>query len=222
MALATLTLFKNLYGEPAAASDPQAQAMLDAASSAIESWCMRTFASASYVEYHTGNGTARLALRHRPVIAVSELLYDPAGHFGEASGGFASTTALSEGIDWVLDADRGTGSISSSGILFRIGGMWPLASRLPVRMAHEAGPAYGSIKVTYTAGYATIPADLQHACCQLAARMLRGFRLGGDALKTERLGDYSYGLGALEDSGSKDPAIGSIRAVLSRYKEMGW
>lgn len=65
------------------------------------------------------------------------------------------------------------------------------------------------VNVTYTAGYATVPADVVDLVCRLAARQLVAYRESGDGtgmadrlLMQERIGDYSvmYAAGATDTS----------------------
>lgn len=49
------------------------EAAINAASDQIESFCDRTFASATYTHRFNGSGTPRLVLRHKPVTAVTRV-----------------------------------------------------------------------------------------------------------------------------------------------------
>ncbi len=55
-----------------------------------------------------------------------------------------------------------------------------------------------NIKITYSAGYATIPADLAQACIELVATIHNRRKTGG--AKSESIGDYSITYGDLEAS----------------------
>lgn len=220
MGFSTLASLKTMLKLSGTSEDSRLQDFLDAADACIRSWCRRDFDARSYVEYHNGNGTRRLALRQRPVTAVSSVKVDEGGAFGKADGSFGSATALTEGVDWCLDCEEG-GSTSSSGVLFRIGSVWPLRAFVPSRgfLANDASVSPGCIRVAYTAGYAPIPADISLAARLLAARMRRESEFGGYSLYSERLGDYSYRLGKVDNH---DPEIGTIRSILARYRESGW
>ena len=89
----------------------------------------------------------------------------------------------------------------------------------PTKLTPEVGPAPGSIKVIYVAGYSPVPEDLQFAVAFLVSGMKRNVPLGG-SLESERIGDYSYKLrfpqrGELEE-------LGSARQLLSVYKEVAF
>lgn len=51
--------------------------------------------------------------------------------------------------------------------------------------------AVKSVLVEYTAGYATVPDDIEQACIEVAAMMYRD-RRRDSGLASESLGDYSY------------------------------
>jgi hypothetical protein len=51
--------------------------------------------------------------------------------------------------------------------------------------------AVKSVLIEYTAGYATVPDDIEQACIEIAAMMYRD-RRRDSGLASESLGDYSY------------------------------
>lgn len=220
--LTTLARLKAVLGVSSTDSsqDDLLQLYVDSANEAVEVYCGRTFASADYVQYYTGNNTYRLVLRQRPVTAVSEVRFDGSGYFGQRDGGFDSTTVLTEGVDYCLDWDSGA-NYSKSGILFRIGTIWPMLHRqiYYTRLSPDIGPALGNLKVSYTAGYPTIPADLSLAATQVAAHMKRVSALGGYNLQSERIGDYRY---EMFTKLLVNNEVGGVLATLARYKDIGW
>ncbi len=84
-----------------------------------------------------------------------------------------------------------------------------------------------SISVDYTAGYATIPDDLEHVCLEIAA-YLYGISKGDPSVQSESIGDYSYestrhvwakigqGTGAVEDIWNELTAM--AKATLEKYR----
>lgn len=190
----------------------------------IETYCKRTFAQATYTEYYSGRNEEKLVLRQRPVTAVLNVWEDPTGYFGQASGAFASTTLLVNATDYVLDYDDGVPQ-SNSGLLIRLRGAfanlawpyWPIAQAGSFRpLSASPLPRWfwgrGNIKVQYTAGYATIPSDLQSAANMLVAWMIENVPQGNE-ISSESMGAYSYSI-------STSPALGGVRQILSRYKEL--
>jgi hypothetical protein len=60
-----------------AAENKLIDALVAAASAAIQKWCRRNFALGRYDEVHNGNGACRLLLDHFPVAAVERVAHDP-------------------------------------------------------------------------------------------------------------------------------------------------
>ncbi len=154
--------------------------------------------SVESTEYYDGHDSERLALRRRPVTAIEDVWYDPAGAYGHGPDAFTNDP-LVLGEHYApqrLDESEENGSI-----LRRLYGTW----------CDEPG----SIKVTYTAAHETAPADLTLAVCQLAAATIKGLDKGGP-LQSETLGKYSYEL--LTESSSLDML--TCRSILGRYREV--
>ena len=72
---------------------------------------------------------------------------------------------------------------------------------------------YRSVLIDYTAGYATIPTDVENAVISVAARLYRG-RTRDPGVQSESLGGYSYSLRA---SGDLDA---SEKAMLNAYRRL--
>lgn len=221
MALCELDYVKELLGVTGTSEDTRLQIWIDSADRAIKHHCNREFELAAYTEFHTGTNAPRLALRHYPVTAITGVWLDHRGYFGTGEDAFSSLTQLVEGKDFVLDRGHGGTPISQTGILYRLHSVWPMIARAraPYRLAREWGSDWGNIKVTYTAGYSPIPADLSYACATLVAQMRRTFVLGGTQIESERIGDYSYKL-ALGCLDSVD--LASTRSLIALYKSLPW
>lgn len=167
-------------------------------------------------EFYAGNGSAKLLLRQTPVQAVASVYQDDSACYGEAAGAFASDTLLTAGEDYCLIRDNGFGGeVSKSGILMRVGSTWPAASqRLSGLLTQGITEGVGNIKVTYTAGYTPVPADLVSAVHQLAAEHRRSSDSGG-AMQSESFDYYSYEKMSPVDQAK---AIGSVKSILANYK----
>lgn len=199
----------------------QIAALLPAADQAVKTYLQRDIEYQTYTEYLTGNNQQRITLRQTPVAAITNLWVNDSGYFGmNTDSPFDETTLLTQGQHYVLDIDQSDGS-SLSGIIFRIGAIWPIIARLVATnlLSPFQGPCLGNIKVEYSAGYQTIPADLQFAVALTANFMKRTINYGGLMLENERLGDYAYSL--LVNPLYMQQA-GSILQILGRYKEVGW
>ena len=70
-----------------------------------------------------------------------------------------------------------------------------------------------NIRVKYTAGYATVPEDVQQACAMAVADAFHRLERDGN-LNSERLGDYSFSAG--EGRAFLTP---DVRSILARYRD---
>lgn len=146
------------------------EGLVDSASGAIETFCGRKLKSRTYTdEKYDGDGTMSvLILKQYPVSMVDSLYDDPKGVFG--------SNTLVDPNSYRLYGE--------AGIIKLISGVFSAGTQ--------------NIKVTYTAGYVTIPYELNLACKILAADYY--FKApagkGRQGIKTERLaqgqGDISF------------------------------
>lgn len=121
----------------------------------IESYTKRVFGPQTYTDILSGNGSATLALRQRPVLSVASVYSDVLAYYGTGEGAFPSPP-LEEGAQngYALEWDSGPGTQSSNGLLLMIGNCWPR----PIANAYGLlstiqGPNVGNIKATYLAGF---------------------------------------------------------------------
>lgn len=174
-------------------------------------------ATATYTEYYAGNGLSQLVLRNRPVQNITSVYEDNAALYGYATGAFASDTLLVAGVDYVLKRDGGPLDISRSGILLRIGAVWPAASlELEALLTQGSIEAVGNLKVTYVAGFATVPADLALAVHQLVAELL-GSASSGGAMQSETLDYYTY---SKANTKQLMASMVSVKSLLAPYMEV--
>lgn len=214
--LAQIKSFLNIPGSDTT-QDSQLSGLQVAAESIIQSRLKRNLEPASYTEYHAGNSQRTIALRNRPVISITSIHEDFNGFSGTKDNSFGPDTLLLPGHHYALDVDTGT-TTSKSGLVIRIGGVWMEIGRVyfPGKLAAEIGPTYGNLKITYTAGYEVIPQDIQYAVCLLISVMKRTLPFGGN-VASEKIGDYEYKM--FDPTSGKDPLIGSVDQILSRYRE---
>jgi hypothetical protein len=143
--LTTIDRLKEALGEKSDLDDVRLTRLLTAASEYIEAYCGRDFLSVSHTEYHDGTGTDSLLLRHYPIIGTPAVL--------------ESGTALAVGQDPSANPPPEVLIYPEEGRLVRNFGVW-----------------YGYhnyYKITYTAGYATVPAAIVQAAIDLASLMAR-------------------------------------------------
>jgi hypothetical protein len=143
---------------------------------------------------------------------------DEGALFGQAVGAFPASTMLTPGIDFALDVDQPDGYTSRSGLIYCNNGPWPMPfTYSPGRISPDLGPRKGNVLVHYTAGYASVPTDIQLACNLMIARV-RKLSIYGEALTAERDEVFSYNLKSAAKLGLISPEVSSR---LARYRNVG-
>jgi hypothetical protein len=221
--------YKEFVKDSTSTYDENYLRILTLASAGVETYCGRTFAQASYTEYVSGTGHPELLCRHRPVVTSGLTVYlDSAGYWGQGSGAFASTTALTAGSDYALRIDEPEASRSKSGILVWLGGSaessgwpsWRSTGLLTPGIVQSGWPVgQGNIKLVYTAGFADIPDQVELATYILAQGLVaatdnNSFQDVGESLGPYRLEKAQLQYYARELIGFKD--------ALVRYREVSW
>lgn len=182
----------------------------------VDSCCNRTFALASYTEFYSGKGYPLLPLRQRPVLSVESVYLDDTGYWGDGPDAFDSAKLLVEGTDFALQRDQPDGS-SLCGLLYRIGGVWrrPIGRLVPpgvTIIATVPVQPNGNLKVSYTAGYETVPGPVKLAVQIAIARLFRTGKFGA-ALTDFAFEDYSYKLAI----GDPDDILGPAKRMLAKF-----
>lgn len=174
-----------------------------------------TFAR-TYTEFYEGTGRREFRLNQRPVLSITSLYEDLSAAYGEATDAFAASTLLTAGTHYNLVRDaQAYAEKSRSGWVAKMGGVWtrPVMGTEGL-LVGSAGSSNGSIKVTYTAGYVTIPADIAMAVCALVAEARRTVPSGG-AMQSESFYGYSY---SLADATASLNSMASVKSLLAKYK----
>lgn len=139
--------------------------IINRATDIIEKYCNgRRFASTAYTnQEYDGTGTKYIDLKHWPVTALTA--YD------RNDGDFSTTNWNTLNVENIKLIDDGDG---------------------PGQVFYSFGFARGvrNYRFTYTAGYSTIPNDIEEACLQLASYIYNDKKNKG--MKSESLGEYSY------------------------------
>jgi hypothetical protein len=132
------------------------EALISIVERIIEDFCgvPSTFFKASGLtitdEYHDSDGSGYLWLKYRPVISVTKLEYNE--------------KALTETASWVeLLAGPGMGK---NYLLYAEKGLIYVYQEAP-------GEGYRNIRVTYVAGYTTVPGPVAQACKELVSEWIR-------------------------------------------------
>lgn len=206
MALTSTNSVKLYLGITSNAEDPFFDATVIQVDALIKRYLGQNIESASYTEYYGGNNDYCLALRQGPVTAITSVHLDAYGFYGMASDPFPSGTALTAGVDYAFAGGRR---------LMRLNGVWPGIRRRTAGMLSAAlEPALGNIKVVYTAGYASVPADLTLAANILVGLIRQDREQGGGTLTSESYEGYSYSLQRAESY------LGQVRHLLAPYRMM--
>ena len=103
--------------------------------------------------------------------------------------------------EFTYDYERGRLTIDRSWFAY-----WPLQKGVMPNVAK-------SILVEYTAGYATVPDDIEQACIEVSAMLYRDRKRDGN-LQSESLGDYSYSRATVAEMNAK------LDGLLERWKEI--
>jgi hypothetical protein len=164
-ALTTLDHLKEVLGETTNDNNTLLENIINRATDTIESYCNnRRFKSTVYTEeMYDGTGTHYINLRQYPVTEVTVV---------EQNNGIAGDP------HWdVVDSDLGSYIEDGHG---------------PGQLYYEHVFVRGArnYRTTYTAGYTTIPYDLEQACLDLCVWFYKQRQTL--VMKSETLGEYSY------------------------------
>lgn len=164
------------------------QDLLDAATTMIENFCDRTFASTAYTAKQDGTGAQWIYVDNPPLISFTQVIIEDPDGTTETIAASQFRTDSDAGKIWFRD------DANSSYSYFPCG--------------------FQNIRIDYTGGFATIPASVQRACL-LVARALYAQTSGGvnAAMQSERMGEHNYTRISTQD----DPMTESARALLNPY-----
>jgi hypothetical protein len=162
-------------------SDPLLERLITACSTYIQGSDLmsRLVKSQSYGEVRNGNGGTRLMLKNFPVTAVASL----------------AVNGLPVTVRPALSAGGGPGYLFDEISVMVSGWCFPFG--------------YGNVEVSYTAGYATVPADIEQACIDMI----------GDWFKyRDRIGQLSMGIEGQTISFTNVPIPARAKGVLNGYR----
>lgn len=209
MALATLADLKTYLSITGTTEDARLTMMLNAAMANVIKACSGwQFEQSTFTEYYRPDGTT-LILKRRPVKSLTSVYEDTTANWGQTSGSFSSSALLTEGTDYALikDGDGVNGVVSKSGLIERIGRVWPrVAEPAQVYGTNSSSilqkviPGYGTVKITYVAGYDAVPDDVVLAVYAEVDMMRLMRKKGGGTVQSENLGEYGYTLANVDQS----------------------
>lgn len=164
-ALTSLSNLKEVLGITDGEQDSLLENIINRATDIIENYCNgRRFASTTYSdEEYDGTDTKYINARQWPITAVTA--------YEKNYGSVGTTDWNSLQSDWFKYIDDGQG---------------------PGQFYYEYGFNKGTrnYRFSYTAGYTTIPNDLEQACIDICVWIYKDRQTKG--MKSESLGEYSY------------------------------
>lgn len=177
MAITTVALVKSFLHKTDATDDTLLGSIVDWVIGWVENtFCNRTFDSTVYTaQKYDGDGSRSLILRQYPIISIAQIDID---------GSTLDSTAYYDPTNY---AD---GIYADLGIVKRVDyGIWI--------------KGFQHIEVTYTAGYATIPEDLELCATKIAADIFNETKTAAQGqagpIKAEKIGQYSITYAGLEN-----------------------
>lgn len=162
--------------------DEQIKSFINRALGILERYIGRQIKSREYTEYYDGDGTDQLLVNHWPIISVASLHDDP-------DRAFTSETLI-DSTDYNIYANEGM-----------------------IRLFNDEGvfvTGEQNIKLVYTAGYATIPDDLELAATILVAHFYN---------KSAGEGHTSLGLGGFNKSFNMAAIPDEVRFIVEPYRK---
>ena len=184
--LATLADVKSALGVDSAetADDAKYQRLIRDASATIAGYCQRQFRVLDYQERYDGDGSPLLRLRHTPIVSVQSLSID---------GTVVPSTDYSvydEFLQCVNEADY-SARLRTSGRIFPEGTL--------------------NVLVSYSAGYAVVPAEINHACVLQVSYLMNTLTRQGIVNE----GNTTAGVQTSFSEGTLAPAV---RSICNRYR----
>lgn len=177
-----------------------------------------------YTEYYSGDGTAILRLRNRPVISIGSVYLDSGAYYEQAPNAFAASTLLTAGTDYVLEKNSAVDTAGSKGgRVLRTAGSWSSRlGRIRGLLAGVLEDGKGNIKITYTAGYSSIVWDIQLAAHRMMQRQLE-VATGANVYASESYENYSYSRVSAGAQAVAGPlGVESVVDLLAPYKMWPW
>ena len=164
-------------------NDQKLAGMVSAASQFIRTYTGRDFAVTTYSEIRDGNGGTELFLAHGPATSVSSLTIN---------AGLPIAAQAAEG-------QQGRFLVPPGNVLALTG--------------YAFSKGRKNVRVTYTAGSATIPADIAQACAEIVLQAFKRLKRGPD-VQTETITPG----GGETFSFKLDDIPATAKATLNRYR----
>jgi len=192
--LTTLANVKQYLGITTATDDAMLDRMITATSNYIESYINRQFKSRSYTDVSDGNNGDVCAFQNYPVTAVSSVQIS-SGYFGASYGNYngGGVITIQPSVDGF-----------SQGYVFD--------TKFLKLLGYRFARGRNNVHVTYTAGYATIPPEIEQACIELISlRYKEKNRIGEKSKSAGGQETVSYNIATFPES---------VKTILNNYKKV--
>lgn len=193
--LVALADLKTYLGITSSGQDAKLSAVKTDIEDAVKKYCGRDLLvpSTPYTEYYAGDGSQRLIVDQRPVVSVSSIYIDPSCLFESGS----------------LVPNLNSGSPAEL-----ISSQRQLDSGIIELFSYAFLRGRRSVKITYSAGYATVPSDLQRAVKLICAKAWKVQEL-------QMIGQISQQVGDKTVTYEPDAWPKEAAEILGRYRRIG-
>ena len=164
--------------------DQEIEDLINACYLMLEGYIHHPLKATDYTEYYDGDGTNSLVLRKYPINSVASIYDDIDRVF--------AATELVAAADYVIDNEEEVGTVR----LFQNTAIFQKGIK--------------NIKITYNAGYTTIPKDAARACIMLVSYYFN--RQGSEGMTAQSIGGKS-------ESYVDEALPLYIRQMVNKYKE---
>jgi len=158
-ALITLQQLKDKLGITDTSQDDYLEFIINAISDDFEQYCDRVFREVTITDYElVGNDRSKIVLPQRPITSIDSV--------------YLNGCLLEEKVDDEYGGYfRVNQTDADAGVVTRQAGWWAKTFvNNPLAQNRDYDKNNVNIKITYTGGYSTIPANLQMACLSECAR----------------------------------------------------
>lgn len=193
--IATLDYLKAQLGITDTNSDTLLSTnIMPGANAAIENYCKQVFEVATYSDYLRGQDDFILQLPHCPIVSITSITIDP----------YETSPEVIAGGNTAFDANRGQ--------------CWVLPTYSGSQFFRKAWRGIPNVLVSYSAGYSTIPSDLQDAFALACKQRLLSIGNTSDtqSLSMEKVGDWQGTYASTTSFIDKDMGV---KLILDRYKD---
>lgn len=218
ISLSSLSNYKTWAGITStdATRDAALTVQLQAAEDAVKRFTRSFLEEADYTIVMDAPNAMSLRLPQSPVSLTDFSLWSNADANGDPDE-FDDEHLLVMYEDYVLDPSPDDVTTSKSGIVRSLRGYWGIARERPYySLATKLVPVRGALKITYTAGYATIPPSIVAAVHLITAK-LYAMRKLGLPLNSENLNGYGYSTQSAATANGIIEGDPTIRDLLMKF-----